>query len=158
MTDIGDRLKEERARLELTQEKFGELCGAKKRTQINYEQNKNMPDATYLAKAANIGVDVQYVLTGELLENVVIKTGVDQQGNFVMDDQFTRIIPDKDNLTRAIRVISTTLGDRWDTINDQVKADLITKAYEYFQQADQDMLSQEDSMAKIMNDVLKAIV
>lgn len=62
---IGDRLKEERERLGLNQTDFAALAGASKNTQYNYEKGERSPDANYLAAAAEKGVDVLYVLTGE---------------------------------------------------------------------------------------------
>ncbi|WP_338616484.1 helix-turn-helix transcriptional regulator [Pigmentiphaga sp. CHJ604] len=64
MSTIGERLRKERERLELTQEAFAEYGGVKKRAQITYEQDARSPDAGYLAGLASIGVDVLYVITG----------------------------------------------------------------------------------------------
>lgn len=61
---IGERLKEERERLGLSQLAFGELGGVKKLAQLNYEKGDRFPDAQYLAALAKFGVDVQYVVTG----------------------------------------------------------------------------------------------
>lgn len=65
MNSIGERLKEERERLGLSQEAFGEIGGVKKLAQRNYEKGNRMPDAGYLASIAEVGVDVMYVLTGQ---------------------------------------------------------------------------------------------
>lgn len=64
MNTIGKRLKEERNRLGLSQEKLALAGGVQKRTQINYEANERSPDSDYLALIAQIGVDVNYILTG----------------------------------------------------------------------------------------------
>lgn len=61
---IGDRLKEERERLGLSQTDFAALAGASKNSQYNYEKGERSPDANYLAAAAAQGVDVMYVVTG----------------------------------------------------------------------------------------------
>ena len=63
--DAGSRLKAERQRLGMTQEEFGTSCGVLKGAQINYESGKRHPDTDYLAAAAQIGVDVLYVITGQ---------------------------------------------------------------------------------------------
>ncbi|NKI68107.1 XRE family transcriptional regulator [Collimonas pratensis] len=62
---FGERLKEERTRLGLTQEALGAVGGIKKLAQISYEQDKRYPDAGYLIAMVAIGVDVQYVLLGK---------------------------------------------------------------------------------------------
>jgi transcriptional regulator with XRE-family HTH domain len=61
---IGDRLKEERTRLRLTQPQMAETGGVGKNTQINYEKGERSPDSEYLARVSAIGVDVLYVVTG----------------------------------------------------------------------------------------------
>ncbi|OCS48535.1 helix-turn-helix domain-containing protein [Ralstonia pickettii] len=62
---IADRLREERKRLGLTQERFGAEGGVGKLAQLNYEKGQRSPDAAYLSAIALAGVDVSYVLTGE---------------------------------------------------------------------------------------------
>lgn len=61
---IGDRLKEERGRLGMSQPDFAALAGTTKKSQITYEKGV-MPDAGYLAAIALAGADIQYVVTGE---------------------------------------------------------------------------------------------
>lgn len=67
---IGDRLKEERERLRLTQPSMADAAETTKKTQIDYEKNKTTPKGKYLAKVAVLGVDVGYVITGIRAENV----------------------------------------------------------------------------------------
>ena len=64
--DIGFRLRRERERMGLSQEAFAALASVKKMAQWNYEKGDRSPDAKYLAAIAAAGVDVRYVLTGEL--------------------------------------------------------------------------------------------
>lgn len=61
---IGERLKEERERIGLSQTEFAAKAGASKNSQYNYEKGERSPDATYLAAADGMGVDVLYVVTG----------------------------------------------------------------------------------------------
>jgi transcriptional regulator with XRE-family HTH domain len=68
--NIGERLQEERERLTLNQTNFAGLLGVHRKSQANYENNERQPDAAYLAKAASVGIDVLYVLTGMRNENV----------------------------------------------------------------------------------------
>ncbi|SDK67110.1 XRE family transcriptional regulator [Billgrantia gudaonensis] len=64
LSNIGERLREERTRLGLSQTAFGEVGGVKKFAQSNYETGKRHPDALYLESLAKIGVDIQYVVSG----------------------------------------------------------------------------------------------
>lgn len=67
MSSIGDRLREERERLGLSQPELGAIGGVKKLAQINYEKGERFPGADYLAAMAAAGGDVLYVLTGKRL-------------------------------------------------------------------------------------------
>ncbi|PRG70965.1 helix-turn-helix domain-containing protein [Burkholderia cenocepacia] len=61
---IGNRLKEERMRIGLSQAEFAALGGLGKQAQLNYESDARSPDANYLAALSKVGVDVLYVITG----------------------------------------------------------------------------------------------
>jgi len=62
---IGDRLREERQRLDLNQTELGERGGVTKKTQMLYEGGDRFPDAAYLAAIAEVGADVRYIVTGK---------------------------------------------------------------------------------------------
>lgn len=68
---IGDRLKEERSRLGLSQTDLGAVGGVGKTTQINYEKGTGSPDAKYLSAVAALGIDILYVVTGVSTPHVV---------------------------------------------------------------------------------------
>lgn len=61
----------------MSQTAFGDACGVSKGSQINYEAEKRFPDGEYLMKAANLGADVLYILTGERSEASLPKTAAD---------------------------------------------------------------------------------
>jgi len=65
MSFIGERLREERTRLGLSQTALGAIGGVLKQAQIKYEKGERMPDAAYLEAAAKMGADVQYIITGQ---------------------------------------------------------------------------------------------
>jgi transcriptional regulator with XRE-family HTH domain len=73
LDNFSDRLKEERVKLDLSQSEFGELCGVKKLAQFHYEKGDRFPDANYLMQALRIGVDVNYLLTGQHTISVLSK-------------------------------------------------------------------------------------
>lgn len=62
---FGERLREERKRLALNQTELALLGGVVKFTQINYEKDDRLPDAGYLMKLEQAGVDVKYLLTAK---------------------------------------------------------------------------------------------
>lgn len=61
---ISARFKEERERLGLTQQDIAAVGGVGHRTVQGWESGSFAPKAEFLAHAATIGVDVQYVITG----------------------------------------------------------------------------------------------
>lgn len=65
MTNIFNRLTEERKRLGHSQAKFSELAGVRRETQINYESGKTMPNTEYFDKISTIGADVVFIFTGQ---------------------------------------------------------------------------------------------
>jgi transcriptional regulator with XRE-family HTH domain len=65
---IGERLREERERLGMTQPAFAAIAGTTKQTLFSWETGKTAPDASQLSALAASGVDVLYILTGITLE------------------------------------------------------------------------------------------
>ena len=64
MSYFKDRLRAERKRLGLSQEKFAALAGVTKDTQLNYESGARKPDSDYLIAICGAGVDSHYLLHG----------------------------------------------------------------------------------------------
>lgn len=64
MSTIGERLRQERVRLDINQMEFGSCGGVLKQTQLKYEKGDRFPDAVYLEAISKAGADVQYILTG----------------------------------------------------------------------------------------------
>ncbi|WP_083411667.1 helix-turn-helix domain-containing protein [Janthinobacterium sp. 1_2014MBL_MicDiv] len=64
MSDFKDRLRAERKRLGLSQEKFAALAGVTKDTQLNYESGARKPDSDYLMAICDAGVDSHFLLHG----------------------------------------------------------------------------------------------
>lgn len=102
MSTIGDRLREERQRLDLNQTQFGERGGVQKRAQINYEASERMPDAAYLSAIAQAGADVRYIITGERDGSPPLVLSPDEQ---VLVDGYREL----DSATRK-RMLAFVLG------------------------------------------------
>ena len=64
MDNFPIRLKQERQRLHMNQTEFAGSGGVQKQAQFTYEKGLRYPDASYLARIAEVGVDVLYLLTG----------------------------------------------------------------------------------------------
>ncbi|UIN20838.1 helix-turn-helix domain-containing protein [Herbaspirillum frisingense] len=64
MTAFHERLKFERKRLGLSQEKFALLGGVTRDAQMNYENGSRKPDSGYLQRIFEAGVDVAFLFSG----------------------------------------------------------------------------------------------
>nr|VFK23917.1 MAG: Helix-turn-helix [Candidatus Kentron sp. LPFa] len=63
--NFGQRLIEERGKLNLSQSDFAKIGGVARGAQSNYERELRKPDLEYLTGLMDAGVDIQYVLTGK---------------------------------------------------------------------------------------------
>lgn len=61
---LGTRLREERDRLQLTQDELADRLGVSSGAQSNYERGNRSPDAEYLAAFVAAGADPLYLLQG----------------------------------------------------------------------------------------------
>lgn len=65
LNHIGERLKDERTRLGLSQVAFSDACGVNRGTLATWEKGEQSPTAAVLSAMAGLGLDVLYVLTGK---------------------------------------------------------------------------------------------
>lgn len=65
MTNVGERLKQERERLDLTQRQVSELAGITQTTHSRYENGERVPTLEAVFGFHQLGFDVVYLLTGE---------------------------------------------------------------------------------------------
>ena len=63
--EFGQRLREERNRLNLTQDAMAVAGGVTRATQFLYEKGERSPNVDYLAQINAEGVDYRYLITGE---------------------------------------------------------------------------------------------
>ena len=62
---IGERLKSERRRLGLSQDKFAEAGGIKRTTLYQYEHGDRRPSLDFLLQCTSAGLDLAYIIFGE---------------------------------------------------------------------------------------------
>lgn len=68
--EIGLRLRSERKRQQLTQAQFGKQGGVSLSSQNAYESGLHFPDARYLTRIAELGVDLNYILLGNRTDSI----------------------------------------------------------------------------------------
>jgi transcriptional regulator with XRE-family HTH domain len=118
---IGDRLKEERKRVGLTQPELAEVAGAAKRTVIDWEKGVSSPTAAQLAALACRGLNVLYVVTGQHAQGVTDESYVatsqhmTEACNPVTDSGAVPLI-DAERLARIVDLLEAyalRAGRRW---------------------------------------------
>lgn len=165
MNDLGDRLREERERLGLSQAAFGELAGVKKNAQFNYEAGNRSPDSEYLSTIAKHGVDVLYVLTGmrtpghDLIQEVRRKHGpalaladlADSIERITEAEAASGKARNRDDLERwaaAIAAVEEGLDQTNRRLDPSSKAELILAAYDLLEE---DSDSARDRVIRLVN-------
>jgi transcriptional regulator with XRE-family HTH domain len=78
--NLGERIKQERKRLELSQTACAALGNASKGSQISWEKGLASPNATVLSAWAAAGFDVVFLLTGEPTEKKLADMQLERDG------------------------------------------------------------------------------
>lgn len=73
MSDFSTRLKIVRENTGLSQVAFGAMGGVLQQAQYKYEKGTRKPDIEYLISLANHGIDVHYLITGEMTSSKLPK-------------------------------------------------------------------------------------
>ena len=82
---VGERLKEERLRLGMSQARLAAVAGVSKNTAINWERGASSPTIASLIATAEAGVDLTYVVTGRR-EQPVVQSLIDDEVNAIRRD------------------------------------------------------------------------
>lgn len=109
MSGIGQRLKQERLRLKLSQSALGAIGGVETNAQGNYENGVRSPRADYLSRIAEVGVDVAYVVTGMSLSTGTLSLGPD--GFSPDNDLHARRNPEAQRMAKVISRLHMSLHD-----------------------------------------------
>lgn len=64
MSTQGERIRDARVNLGLTQSEFAKRCGVHRQSQVNYELDRRHPSEAYLDALEKIGIDSIYIMTG----------------------------------------------------------------------------------------------
>lgn len=119
MPDIANRLKAAREGLGLSQQAIAEHCGVTSRSQRNYETGERQPDALYLARLVELGVDVMYVLTGE---HAGAQPPADASEQLLLDNYRRCALPAKQNLLQNSVLLAAGMGAAQPPVTQKAKA------------------------------------
>ncbi|MBP7242928.1 MAG: helix-turn-helix transcriptional regulator [Amaricoccus sp.] len=152
MSSVGTRLKEERERLSISQQKLAGMLDIDRKTQRRYETDENSPDTKYLAEIEKIGFDIVYVLNGRRTPGLGLVREVRRKFGPVLDmgevgEEIDRLMQaeiaagaarDRDDLDRLARAIATVneglVG--LPPISAARRAGLILAAYDLLEEGD----------------------
>jgi transcriptional regulator with XRE-family HTH domain len=145
MTTFGERLKTERKRLQLTQERMAEVGGVRKNTQLLYEAGRNTPDADYLMRVIAIGVDMHFLFQGE---RGVAALSKDERALLALLESATP-------QARAVMIASLSLLRRLDPgeTSGQVGAEGILRATQLVEQ----FLQMDEEERRALEEVIKQV-
>lgn len=116
MHSYGEKIREERERIGLSQTEFGAATGVTKKTQGLYERGEREPDGSYLQAAAAAGCDVLYILTGRREQKATERTLADEARRLALEVvQEWQIEKGKflpvDKFLRAVELLAELAGD-----------------------------------------------
>ncbi len=80
-TGFGERLREERRRLGLSQAKFAEQVGIQRVTQHFYEKEHNPPNYKYFKEISELGVDLVYLFFNKKKDPSAMELSLDTLAN-----------------------------------------------------------------------------
>jgi transcriptional regulator with XRE-family HTH domain len=122
--EIGERLVQVRKRTGQDQEVFGAKYGVSRNTQSSYEKGNSSPDAEYLARMLEDGIDVLYILSGRPTDAVGEQPGA-----------YRVALPvELELLEDCIIAGETALADNDIQMSIQERAQLHTLLYEFYSQ------------------------
>ena len=104
---IGNRLKEERERLGITQPLFAEAADAKKRTLIDWEKGVSSPTALQLSSLAMVGVDVLYVVTGQRSQSIPAQAALPREQQALLNSYAMCNAAAKKNLLQTAALLAS---------------------------------------------------
>lgn len=128
---IGQRLREERKRLSLSQTDFAKAVGVHLNTQSRYEKGERGPDGAYLQAIGKIGVDVGYVMghsiwtPAQKLDDMLNEYKIGAKGDSLIGC-FGQVIPGHEAQYEGDRAGDALLGalgvssDDWNRITEKL--------------------------------------
>lgn len=131
MTGIGQRLRQERQRLKLSQSAMGTLGGVETNAQGNYESGARFPKADYLLRLIEAGLDITFVMTGTRSPNIGAFTSLTPPRSRLVDEHLGNVTHQLHRnlhaLIDALYQMTVLIESRVnDTADEKVKMELDT--------------------------------
>jgi transcriptional regulator with XRE-family HTH domain len=111
LQSLGERIKEIRVKLHLSQQEFAELIGVKTKMSIsNFEKNERSPSFENLISIAKLGnVTVDWLLTGKSLDNKELRQQLNKKDEYIglLKKDILRLKNEIAHLNKIAREIKT---------------------------------------------------
>ncbi|WP_268799051.1 helix-turn-helix domain-containing protein [Pseudomonas huanghezhanensis] len=106
----GERLREERIRLALSQEDLAQVGNVTRNTQGSYERGGRNPDTAYLGAVAALGVDILYVVIG--LRTPALLDGLSAPEDKLIQQYRSLSKDDQQSVQRVVGAMAEVSPDR----------------------------------------------
>lgn len=131
--ESGERLKQERGRLGLSQVEFAKQAGIHRNTQAKYEAGERDPDDSYYKTIAELGVSIPYVIDGDRFD--AVPGPASYLTREIFEDAYhlglTKLYPEA--IARLVYLVTSSYA-HWSsefdgTLEDNQRSALITAAF-----------------------------
>ena len=120
---INDRLKAERERLQLTQPRVAEALEVGKTTVINWEKGTSAPDAAQLARLAQLGADVLYIVVGHRSQVLAPAAALPREQQALLNSYEICSSTAKKHLLQTAALLASGAQSGQGAVNVQVRGD-----------------------------------
>lgn len=120
---INERLKAERERLQLTQPRVAESLEVGKTTVINWEKGMSAPDATQLARLAQLGADVLYIVVGQRSQVLSPTAALPREQQALLNSYEICSSTAKKHLLKTAALLASGAQSGQGAVNVQVRGD-----------------------------------
>lgn len=120
---VGIRIRRERERLNLTQVQFAKAIGIGRLSSIHYELGDTSPNTEVLLRMQDIGVDIWFVLNGEVREDMIDRQSMEKAVDLLLKMIFDlKAKPDAKTMSEILlhsyRSIRSIKNEKWDLEGD----------------------------------------
>lgn len=132
--ESGERLRQERVRLGLSQADLSKKLGIHRNTQSKYEAGERDPDISYYKKLDELGISVAYVVDGSRFEHLPGEAGIIVRGIFEEASQLGLLQVNSEAIARLVYLLaSSKMCDSYspdDAIDGELRKNLIMAAFQ----------------------------
>ena len=120
---IGERLREERERLGMSQPAFAAIANTTKQTLFSWETGRTAPDGFQLAALNATGVDVLFVVTGQRSQVIPPQAALPREQQALLNSYALCTAPAKKHLLQTAALLASGAQSTQGAVNVHVRGD-----------------------------------